>query len=125
MRTHPSWWRFVVLAVAISTLAIVVRTGGTSALDPLKESGRIAAVAEQQMVARGYDGHLSDVLCNPEHGGDPSRASNWTCSGLDRWGDLVRFTASERWGTITVDPISGVTDDQPRYVDGSQTPPVP
>lgn len=117
--------RLVALAVAISIVAVIVRTGGTSALDPLKESGKIAAVAEAQMGARGYDPHLTNTACSPLHGNDPAEANNWDCSAIDRWGDVVRFGASVRSGTITVDPIAGITNDETRYLDGSQRPPVP
>jgi hypothetical protein len=117
--------RYIAVAVAISVVAIIVRTHGTDALNPQIMSGKIAAVAEDQMAARGYDPHLSDTACSPLHGNDPAEASNWDCSALDRWGDNVRFTASDRYGHITVEPIAGITNDQTKYLDGSQRPPVP
>jgi hypothetical protein len=94
--------RYVAAAVAISTVAIIVRTHGTDALNPEIMSGKIAAVADSQMQGRGYDPHLTNTACSPLHGNDPAEANNWDCSALDHWGDLVRFSASDRYGKITV-----------------------
>jgi hypothetical protein len=116
---------YIAVAVVISVVAIIVRTHGTDALDPQVMSGKIAAVAESQMGARGYDPHLTNTACSPLHGNDPAEANNWDCSALDRWGDVVRFGASDRYGRISVDPIAGITNDETKYLDGSQRPPVP
>jgi hypothetical protein len=124
MKRHPIV-RALMVAVAISVVAIIVRTHGTDALNPEVMSGKIAAVAESQMGARGYDAHLTNTACSPLHGNDPAEANNWDCSAIDHWGDLVRFGASDRYGKITVDPIAGITNDEAPYLDGSQRPPVP
>jgi hypothetical protein len=123
MTKHPIV-RALMVAVAISVVAIVVRTHGTDALNPEIMSGKIAAVAEDQMRARGFDGHLTDTACSPLHGNDPAEANNWDCSAIDGWGDVVRFGASDRYGKITVDPIAGITNDLSKYLDGSTRPPV-
>jgi hypothetical protein len=123
MKRHPIW-RALAVAVAISVVAVIVRTHGTDALNPQVMSGKIAAVAEVQLGARGYDPHLTDTACSPLRGNDPAEASNWDCSALDHWGDVVRFGASDRYGHIAVEPIAGVTHDEPQYLNGDQRPPV-